>query len=143
MDPTDTRPPREDILRDPKTFFAWQRNHMANERTFLAWCRTALSFFIFSFVIERFDFLLREVFPKLDVSQTASRALANTKLMSGAAFLAGVLVIGIAAWRFVSLKRRIDAVEQGFSSLPDYLLLGAVLAMVGVMAVFFSVVIFF
>ena len=48
-------------LSDKNTFFAWQRNHMANERTFLAWCRTGISLIVFSFVIERFDLLIREL----------------------------------------------------------------------------------
>ena len=34
---------------------------MANERTFLAWCRTGISLIVFSFVIERFDLLIREL----------------------------------------------------------------------------------
>ena len=31
------------------------RDHAANERTFLAWIRTAITIFVFGFVIEKFD----------------------------------------------------------------------------------------
>ena len=34
---------------------------MANERTFLSWCRTGISLIGFGFVIERFDVLIREM----------------------------------------------------------------------------------
>jgi hypothetical protein len=48
-------------LSNPQVLLAWQRNHMSNERTLLAWSRTGLSLLVFSFVIERFDFFLKEI----------------------------------------------------------------------------------
>ena len=36
-------------------------DHLANERTFLAWIRTGLSIIAFGFVVERFGLLLREI----------------------------------------------------------------------------------
>ena len=35
------------------------RDHAANERTFLAWVRTAIAVMAFGFLIERFDLLLK------------------------------------------------------------------------------------
>src|SRR2546429_7603792 len=40
-------------------------DHLANERTFLAWIRTGLSIIAFGFVVERFGLLLRELGLKL------------------------------------------------------------------------------
>jgi putative membrane protein len=37
-------------------------NHLANERTFLAWIRTSFSIIIFGFVVARFGVALREFF---------------------------------------------------------------------------------
>ena len=37
-------------------------NHLANERTFLAWVRTSFSIIIFGFVVARFGVALREFF---------------------------------------------------------------------------------
>lgn len=37
-------------------------NHLANERTFLAWIRTSFSIIIFGFVVARFSVALREFF---------------------------------------------------------------------------------
>ena len=48
-------------------------DHAANERTFLAWVRTAIAVMAFGFVIERFDLFLKVVAP-----QTAQRQLART-----------------------------------------------------------------
>ena len=36
-------------------------DHLANERTFLAWMRTGLATITFGFVVERFGLLLREL----------------------------------------------------------------------------------
>src|SRR5438477_12792013 len=36
-------------------------DHLANERTFLAWIRTGLATITFGFVVERFGLLLREL----------------------------------------------------------------------------------
>ena len=38
-------------------------DHAANERTFLAWVRTAIAMMAFGFVIERFDLFLRYATP--------------------------------------------------------------------------------
>jgi putative membrane protein len=39
------------------------RDHLANERTFLAWVRTAVALMTFGFVVDKFDLFLRlEVF---------------------------------------------------------------------------------
>ena len=38
-------------------------DHAANERTFLAWVRTAIAMMAFGFVIERFDLFLRYAAP--------------------------------------------------------------------------------
>ena len=40
-------------------------DHAANERTFLAWVRTAIAVMAFGFVIERFDLVLRSTAPQL------------------------------------------------------------------------------
>ena len=37
------------------------REHLANERTFLAWIRTSIGIMAFGFVLERFSFFLRKL----------------------------------------------------------------------------------
>ena len=40
-------------------------DHAANERTFLAWVRTAIAVMAFGFVIERFDLFLKFAAPQV------------------------------------------------------------------------------
>ena len=46
-------------------------DHAANERTFLAWVRTAIAVMAFGFVIERFDLFLQLAAPQLALKQAA------------------------------------------------------------------------
>ena len=43
-------------INDPR-----MADHMANERTFLAWIRTSLGIIAFGFVIERFGLFIRQM----------------------------------------------------------------------------------
>src|SRR5260370_8680269 len=44
-------------------------DHLANQRTFLAWVRTGLATITFGFVIERFGLLLRELGFKIGLTE--------------------------------------------------------------------------
>ena len=50
------------------------RDHLANERTFLAWLRTGVAIIVFGFAIGRFSIALRE-FMKLSGRTTATPGL--------------------------------------------------------------------
>ncbi|MBV8765521.1 MAG: DUF202 domain-containing protein [Hyphomicrobiales bacterium] len=87
-------------------------DHAANERTFLAWVRTAIAVMAFGFLIERFDLFLR--FATLNVGKAPSAPhrewLANA---AGMAFLLlGLGMIATAAWRFFRTSKEIDAQEE-------------------------------
>ena len=85
-------------------------DHAANERTFLAWVRTAIAIMAFGFVVEKFDLFLR-----------VAGASATSKTMPGGGFLgdiAGLLLILLgcgmvvfAAMRFRKTAADIDAAE--------------------------------
>lgn len=113
-------------LSDKNTFFAWQRNHMANERTFLAWCRTGISLIVFSFVIERFDLLIREL-RFMSPSPEKFVQMEKTHYLSLITFILGVFIIFLAGWRFFDLRRHINRGESEFSALPDLFLLISIL----------------
>ena len=97
-------------LSNPQVLLAWQRNHLANERTFLAWCRTGLALFAFGFVIERFDFFIRQM-QSLPMFDGLARKHLHTEAISLTTFAVGVLVIVMAGWRFAYVRRLIN---QGF-----------------------------
>ena len=83
-------------------------DHAANERTFLAWVRTAIAVMAFGFVIERFDLFLQVAAPQLAQRQAAphSQMIAN---IAGLAFIGiGVVMIVIAGIRFRKTARDIE-----------------------------------
>src|SRR6516225_455597 len=76
-------------------------DHAANERTFLAWVRTAIAMMAFGFVIERFDLFLRYATPPAAQQKIAPHggAFANA---AGLAFI--VLGVNNSLYRWHSLS---------------------------------------
>jgi putative membrane protein len=107
-------------------------DHAANERTFLAWVRTAIAVMAFGFVIERFDLFLRAA-----VSQTAFKQIAphgqKFANAAGLAFIAiGVVMIVIAGMRFVRTAKAIESEEAVPSSGERFdLALAALIGLLG------------
>ena len=83
-------------------------DHAANERTFLAWVRTAIAVMAFGFLIERFDLFLRYIAPQAAQRQTApsSDVFAN---WAGIAFIVlGIAMIIIAGMRLAKTAKDIE-----------------------------------
>jgi putative membrane protein len=83
-------------------------DHAANERTFLAWVRTAIAVMAFGFLIERFDLFLKFAAPQMAQQQVAphGQAFANA---AGLAFIfLGVAMIAIAGVRFYRTAKDIE-----------------------------------
>lgn len=86
-------------------------DHAANERTFLAWIRTAIAVMAFGFLVERFDLFL----------QIAGQTLARKALtpagqlvgnVAGLILIAlGALTIVLSIWRFRRTAVAIDSAE--------------------------------
>jgi len=111
-------------------------DHAANERTFLAWVRTAIAVMAFGFLVERFDLFLTimgrstgtatPTIPPSHVGNTAGLIL----------IVAGIAMVAISAVRFVSVAKMIDSAQSRshFGTRLD-VALAAMLALVG-MALF-------
>src|SRR5579863_9451896 len=87
-------------------------DHAANERTFLAWVRTAIAIMAFGFVIEKFDLFLVALAPQAALKQIAphGQKFANA---AGLAFIAiGVAMIVLAGIRFAWTAKAIASEEQ-------------------------------
>jgi putative membrane protein len=112
-------------------------DHAANERTFLAWVRTAVAIIAFGFVVERFDLFLAVLAP----SDAASKFVIHRSSFGREAGLllivAGVAMTVLATFRFMKTAKEIDTPEvmPGTGSRLD-IALAALLVLLGV-ALFF------
>src|ERR1700757_2917202 len=84
-------------------------DHAANERTFLAWVRTAIAVMAFGFLVERFDLFVRLASHNAPGADVPRNGVANT---IGLLFvLMGMATMVIAAVRFFKTAKEIDAEE--------------------------------
>ena len=86
-------------------------DHAANERTFLAWVRTAIAIMAFGFLVQKFDLFLR-----IAASSPAARPLtAGSQIVGDIAGLLlivlGGVMMALAAVRFRKTTLEIDATE--------------------------------
>src|SRR6266478_5145931 len=81
-------------------------DHLANERTFLAWIRTGLATITFGFVVERFGLVLRELGFKGNTSITPEHL---SSFFGVSLTILGVLMMIIALISFLHIRRSIDA----------------------------------
>ena len=84
-------------------------DHAANERTFLAWVRTAIAVMAFGFLIERFDLFLQIAAPSL-AGRTLSPAGQEFGNLAGfVLIILGTAMIAVAAARFLVTAKQIDS----------------------------------
>ncbi len=119
------KPKAPDVASDDRILLAWQRTHMANERTFLAWSRTSISLLAFGFVIERFDLFMKRLIFLSGGSIHSSHGHEGVYLSLFCFLLAGLMIV-ISGIRFLSERRHINSGEATFSVLPDALVVTSV-----------------
>src|SRR5579863_10433166 len=87
-------------------------DHSANERTFLAWVRTAIAVMAFGFLVEKFDLFLELAAPSL-VGRTLSLPSQKFGNVAGLALIVlGTAMVATAATRFLMTARSIDSEES-------------------------------
>jgi putative membrane protein len=84
-------------------------DHAANERTFLAWVRTAIAVMAFGFLIERFDLFIKFAVPQAAQQQLAPHGQAFANAAGLAFILLGVAMIVIAGFRFAKTAKDIES----------------------------------
>jgi putative membrane protein len=87
-------------------------DHAANERTFLAWVRTAIATMAFGFLVERFDLFIRFASRENAGEKNLVQAR-NTADWAGLALvIMGISVVVIAALRFLRTAKQIDSDDE-------------------------------
>ena len=115
-------------------------DHAANERTFLAWIRTAIAVEAFGFLVEKFDVFLEiatrsgGVAPPSAVGETVSD-IVGLLLMS----LGGTIVV-LATLRFRRLSIVIDSADEQatFGARIDYVIVAALVILGGVLLAYMT-----
>jgi putative membrane protein len=117
-----------ETLSRPPTRSGKATDHLANERTFLAWIRTGLATITFGFVVERFALVVRELDPK---TRSLFVLSFRASTLIGVALTAlGVIILLFGLISFLQNRRSIDA-EQFHSSAGFAIVLTILASIIG------------
>ena len=112
-------------------------DHAANERTYLAWIRTAVALMGLGFVVERFDLFVQYL------AASGSDVLAADPTAKIAGFVLiffGIVVLTVSTARYLIFKRLIaDSHEREFASSRTDLVLVAVVCLLGALMTLYLV----
>jgi len=84
------------------------KDHMANERTFLAWIRTSIGIMAFGFVVEKFAFFIKHFSSILGKSPVAEATASSL----GYSSIFGIILVGFGALMGVMAFIRYKKVER-------------------------------
>lgn len=84
------------------------RDHAANERTYLAWIRTAIAVMAFGFLIEKFNLFIAFIGKSIE-EETNYQSSHSAELVGLGLFVAGALIIVCATIRFFATKKSIES----------------------------------
>ncbi|MEG3845519.1 DUF202 domain-containing protein [Microcoleus sp. herbarium19] len=104
-----------------------QREHQANERTFLAWLRTSLALIGLGFAIARFSLFLRQFQATVTQQEVSSPPFFNSENLGLSLVVFGIAVIALAAWRYNQVFWQIERGDYRPSRLLVWILTGVVM----------------
>ena len=107
-------------------------DHLANERTFLAWIRTGLATITFGFVVQRFGLLLRQ----LGVKATLISSLHSSTVLGVCLTVLGILMMVVALINFLQNRRAIEQ-EEFYPRASFPVLLTILTCLIGLLLVFY------
>ncbi len=109
-------------------------DHAANERTFLAWIRTAIAVMAFGFLVARFNLFLRIAAESLAAGGRAAPVPGGG--FGGVAgivlILAGTVMVAMAALRFLRTARAIDSAAPQSEGARVDLALAGIMVVLGI-----------
>ncbi|MDJ0680241.1 MAG: DUF202 domain-containing protein [Xenococcaceae cyanobacterium MO_167.B52] len=112
---------------------ARQRDHQANERTFLAWLRTSISLIGFGLAIARFGLFMRQSQIITTQDLAPNHFLVNSELLGMSLIIAGLIIVGLAALRYNQVYRQIEQGNYQPSRFTIWLISG-VIALLGILS---------
>ena len=104
-----------------------QREHQANERTFLAWLRTAIALIGFGFAIARFGLFLRQIQVAVTQKETPNHHFFNSENLGVSLVIVGIVTIALAAWRYNQVFWQIERGNYRPNRLAVWLLTAVVM----------------
>ncbi len=104
-----------------------QREHQANERTFLAWLRTSLALIGFGFAIARFSLFLRQFQATVTHQEVSSPPFFNSETLGLSLVVFGIAVIALAAWRYNRVFWQIERSDYRPNRVLVWILTGVVM----------------
>ncbi|ALF52069.1 hypothetical protein ACX27_03105 [Nostoc piscinale CENA21] len=104
-----------------------QREHQANERTFLAWLRTSIALIGFGFAIARFGLFLRQLNTAITQQEPVVHPLFNSENLGVALVIVGVSAIALAAWRYNQVFWQIERGDYQPNRLAVWILTAVVM----------------
>jgi putative membrane protein len=103
-----------------------QREHQANERTFLAWLRTAIALIGFGLAIARFGLFLRELQTAV-ADGSVVQSFFSYQNLGIALVIVGLIVIVLSVWRYNQVFWQIEQANYRPSRLMVWFTAGTVL----------------
>jgi putative membrane protein len=105
-----------------------QREHQANERTFLAWLRTSIALIGFGIAIARFGLFLRQLHLAL-TQQAEVRASTHSESLGVSLVVLGIVALILAGWRYNQVFLQIERGDYQPTRILVWMMLGAVIAL--------------
>ena len=118
-----------------------RRDHMANERTFLAWVRTSIGIMAFGFVVEKFALFMRRLpflFGGAGLSVPPEASLGYSTVFGILLVAMGALMGLLAFIRYKKVEREIIDDTYQPSKLLDIMVATGILA-IGIFLVFYMI----
>ena len=103
-----------------------QREHQANERTFLAWLRTSIGLIGFGFAIARFSLFLRELQSSVTGQDKATHSFFSSQTIGVGLVIIGIILVALSAWRYNQVLWQIERGDYRPSRLIIWITAGIV-----------------
>jgi putative membrane protein len=106
-----------------------QREHQANERTFLAWLRTSIALIGFGFAISRFGLFLQQLDFAFTQQKSKVNPVLNSENLGVALVIFGIVTIALAAWQYNRVFWQIERGNYQPNRLLVWIMTGVVISL--------------